>query len=119
MKTILIMSALFLLTVSVASAEEKADTLTIKGVLIDNQCAQANKDKLLEFIKTHPKDCVLMPSCAASGLAIYADGKLTEFDTDSNAKILAFLKEKDSKLEVEVVAKKAGEKLSLVSIKNQ
>lgn len=94
-------------------------TMMLKGTIIDNACATANKDNLSEFIKTHPKSCALMPSCVASGYSIYIDGKLQKFDAASNKKIETFLKKKSSKLDVVVTVKKVGEELSLISIKNQ
>ena len=101
-------------TVPVVAA---AETVTLTGDVIDNMCANANKDLLANFVKTHTKQCAL--SCIDSGYAIFADGKLTKFDKESNAKIAEFLKKEDSKLQVVVTAKKVGEELSLVSIENQ
>lgn len=115
-KTFLLLLAL-VLTVSLAFAQEAAVS-TLKGTIIDNQCA-AGKDpgQLGDFIKTHTKECAL--ACVFSGYAIFADGVLTKFDKDSNAKVEEFLKKSDSKLQVVVEVKKSGEELSLVSIKNQ
>jgi phosphoribosylamine-glycine ligase len=95
-----------------------AEVLTIKGTIIDNQCA-GTKDaqQLGEFIKTHTKECAL--ACAPSGYAIVNNGFLIKFDKESNAKVEEFLKKTDSKLDVIIEAKQAGEELSLVSIKNQ
>jgi hypothetical protein len=92
--------------------------MTIKGAIIDNQCAGTQTAQQLgEFVKTHTKECAL--ACVSSGYAIFADGALTKFDKESNVKVEEFLKKADSKLQVVVEAKKAGEELSLVSIKNQ
>ena len=99
---------------AVAAATE---TITLTGNIIDNMCADANKDTLAAFVATHTKQCAL--SCAGSGYAIFADGKLYKFDKDSSAKVAEYLKKEDSKLQVVVTAKKAGEELSLVSIENQ
>jgi hypothetical protein len=103
-----------------APVKEQAasDVMTLKGDVIDNMCAGAQSPEgLAGFVKTHTKTCAL--SCAASGYAIYSDGKLTKFDKDSSLKVEEFLKKETSKLQVVVEAKKAGEELSLVSIKNQ
>jgi len=95
-------------------------TETIKGTIIDNMCAGSQKPEMLsEFVKTHTKECATQPTCAASGYSIYADGKLMKFDEASNQKISDFLKTPTNKLEVVAEVKKAGEELSLVSIKNQ
>jgi len=101
--------------VSLAFAQE---TVSVKGTIIDLKCAGTqNAQQLGEFVKTHAKECAL--GCASSGYAVFADGALTKFDKDSNAKVEEFLKKADSKLDVVVEAKKVGEELSVVSIKNQ
>lgn len=105
---------------AVTSSSVPATTVTITGTIIDNHCASAQKpEELGSFIKTHTKQCTLMPDCVASGYSIYADGKLAKFDKASSAKIEEFLTKADSKLDVTVTAKKAGDELSLVSIENQ
>ena len=94
--------------------------MTITGELIDSMCAGSQKpEALADFVKGHTKACATMPACAASGYSIFADGKLTKFDAASNAKIVEFLSNPDSKLQVVVEANKVNEELSLVSIKNQ
>lgn len=95
------------------------ETLTLTGDIIDNICAQANKDNLAKFIKTHTKECALMPGSMDSGYSIFADGMLYKFDPDSNLKIMEFLNKEDSRPQVVVTAKKVGDELSLVSIENQ
>ena len=99
------------------SVEE--ETLTIKGVIIDNRCVDLNKNNLADFVKTHTKQCALMTACVASGYSVYSDGKIQKFDEPSNKKIVEFLKKSDSKLQVVINAKKSGELISLVSIENQ
>ncbi|MDD5408968.1 MAG: hypothetical protein PHC71_02625 [Candidatus Omnitrophica bacterium] len=106
-------------TTAVAAPATTPETMTLKGDIIDNMCAGANKDNLAEFVKTHTKECALMPNCQASGYSIFADGKLYAFDKDSSAKIAEFLKNADSKLQVTVTAKQVGDELSLISINNQ
>jgi len=105
-----------------APGEEKpvSEVLTLKGDIIDNMCAGTQTpESLAEFVKTHTKMCALAPSCVESGYSLFADGKLMKFDKDSNAKIVEFLKQENSKLQVVVEAKKVNEELSLVSIKSQ
>lgn len=93
--------------------------MTYEGTIIDNLCATGNKAKLGDFIKTHTKQCALMPNCAASGYSLYMpDGTLMPFDKASSMKIQKFLKKKSSKLEVSVTANKNADTLQLVSIKN-
>jgi hypothetical protein len=103
---------------SVSAQATVPETMILKGDIIDNMCAGTQtSEKLAEFIKIHNKMCAL--SCVASGYSIFADGKLSKFDMESNAKIEEFLKKEDSKLQVSVVVKKVGDVLSLVSIQNQ
>jgi len=108
-----------LLVSLVAVAVLEGKVITLKGTVIDNRCADLNKDNLAEFIKTHPKECALMPDCVASGYSIFADGKLYKFDQASSKKVEEFLKKAESKLEVVVQAGWEGEELKLVSIENQ
>ncbi|MFH1641187.1 MAG: hypothetical protein ABIA66_04385 [Candidatus Omnitrophota bacterium] len=99
---------------------EIPETMILKGDIIDNMCVGTKTPKeVAELVKTHTKQCALMPGCVASGYSILADGMLQKFDMESNVMIEDFLKKEDSKLQVEVVVKKMGDNLSLVSIKNQ
>jgi hypothetical protein len=92
---------------------------TMQGVLVDNACAGGHKDDMASFVKTHTKDCALMPGCIASGYSLYTqDGQLLGFSPKSNKSIVAFLKGLNSTLRVEVKVKRTGEILELVSIKN-
>lgn len=95
------------------------EPMVLKGDVVDNLCAVANKDTLAEYVKTETKECALKPECVDSGYSILADGKLYAFDKDSSAKVAEFLKNADSKLQVTVTAKQVGEELSLSSIENQ
>lgn len=130
MKKILFMLIALCCVSSLAFAEDLAEpvasmdiatseVLTLQGDIIDNMCAGMNKDTLAEFVKVHTKECALKPACMATGYAIFANGKLSKFDKDSNAKVAEFLNKADSKLQVTVTAKQVGDELSLVSIENQ
>ena len=116
MKNLLLGFMAVCLVTTVVFAQE---TITLKGDIIDNLCAGVNKEDLANFIKTHTKECALMPGCMDSGYAIFSDGTLYKFDPDSNSKIIEFLQKEDSNLQVVVTAKKVGEELSLVSLENQ
>ena len=123
MKSITLMSILVLVLASlvfVTNAQAvEVMAVTMSGTVIDNACASSHSSDLAEFIKTHTKECTLMPPCVLSGYAIYSDGKLYKFDKASNAKVEKFLRGEASKLQVTIVAKKTGEELELVSIENQ
>ena len=92
--------------------------IAVKGTIIDNMCANANKANIADFIKTHPKSCAVMAACSAGGYSIYSDGKLIKFTDASTIKIAEFLKKDASKLTVDITANKVGDTLDLVSIKN-
>ena len=90
----------------------------MKGTIVDNACADANKADLGNFVKTHPKSCAQMAACEASGYSLYSDGKRMKFTDASNKKVIAFLKLAGSKLTVDTEVNKTGDMLDLVSIKN-
>lgn len=116
----LILAVIFSITLAVNTyAAAQTGKMVMKGTIIDNMCASSHQKDLAAFIKVHPKSCVLMPSCAASGYSLYADGKLYKFDKESNKKIEQFLMKKDSILKVEVNVIHVKNMLHLVSIKNQ
>lgn len=119
MRKIMMLAVVLCFTISLAFAESPA-IVTLKGYIIDNICASTQKvEHLAEYVKLHPKDCAVMPSCAEAGYSIFFDGKLMKFDKKSNIMIERFLNKPDSKLQVVVKAKKIGDALSLVSIVNQ
>jgi len=95
-----------------------AAPMKITGTIVDNLCADSNKANIGEFVKTHTKSCATMPGCERSGYSIYADKKLTKFTAASNAKIIQFLKNKNSTLNVKIEANKNGDMLDLLSINN-
>ena len=109
----------FVSTLAFAQDATAPATIMLKGTLIDDTCAGANRADLADFIKTHTKQCALMSGSIDSTYSIYADGKLYKFDKDSSAKVAEFLKKADSKLQVTVTAKQVGDELNLVSIENQ
>ena len=102
-----------------AQKGNKSEKLTVSGIVVDNHCANAHKSDLDKFTKSHPKECTLMPDCAASGYSLYHHGALLRFNKESSKKVEQFLKNKDSKTEVTVVVSKSGEEYNLISIKNK
>ncbi|OHD64043.1 MAG: hypothetical protein A2176_05470 [Spirochaetes bacterium RBG_13_51_14] len=125
MKQVMTLLAVMILLSNAIIAAEKpkealSNTMTLSGTIIDNLCAKAHKTSIESFIKTHTKECALMPDCAASGYSLYHYGALIPFDNESSQKIEQFLKIKDSSLNVTVVVEKAaGDTYSLISIRNQ
>lgn len=122
MKRLILLAAALCLTASSAFAQNSTESviLTLRGDIIDNVCASAQKPSALPaFVRAHTKACATMPACMAGGYSIFVGGKLFKFDKASNAKIVEFLNKPNSKLQVVVEAKKAGDELTLVSITNQ
>lgn len=111
----IVVAGLFLFVQGTALAEPAVLT----GTVIDNACASSHQADLASFIKTHTKECALMPGCEASGYLLYSGGKLYKFDNEGSAKIAEFLKGKDAKLDVTVKAEVSGDMLKLVSVENQ
>jgi len=116
-KTVLVIALFFLIAnLALAAQMSVPKTITVKGIIIDNMCAIENKNNLSNFIETHDKDCALMSHCAASGFSLYRDGRLMEFDKESNSRILKFIKTTDSSMNVEVTVKRSGKKWNLLRI---
>lgn len=120
MKKVFFLGMALCLLAGLSFAQQGNAPITIKGVIIDNQCAGSQTpEQLAKFVLTHTKECALMPACVASGYSIFSNGKLRKFDKESNGKVESFLKKPESKLQVEIVAKENAGLLSVVSIANQ
>jgi hypothetical protein len=120
----LVLAVVFIASIAAFAATEKVkDTrpvITMTGTIIDNSCAASHKSDLKSFIKTHTKDCALMPSCVASGYSLYTEkGELIPFNRGSYKKIASFLKEKNSKLTVKVEVVRDNKAIMVKSIKNK
>jgi len=118
---VVMLAAVFGMSGAALAADKKAGgkTTTMEGYVIDSKCAEANKDNLGEFVKTHEKDCALAPACKASGYNLYSDGKLYKFDKASSAKVGKFLAKDDSKLHVKAdIENEKGDMVKLVKITN-
>ena len=91
-----------LLMAVVAFAREGKD-VKLTGYIIDNACsARASSENGAEKVKNHTVKCALMPSCAKSGYAVYADGKLFKLDEEGNKKASDILKNTKSEKSVQV-----------------
>lgn len=123
MKKLALLGIVFSFITAIAFAQAPtpvAEVETLKGDIIDNMCAGAQKpEALAEFVKTHTKQCALSPDCQAAGYSVLADGKLIKLDKESTVKVVEFLTKEDSKLQVVVTGKKTGEELNVASIENQ
>jgi hypothetical protein len=110
------------LVTSLSFAQEKGvlntnSEIVLKGDIIDTWCTESHKGDLLNYVKKHTKYCSI--ACEKGGYSILADGVLYMFDTDSNVKIVDFLKKPEGKQQVVITAKRIGDKLSLITIESQ
>ena len=102
------------------AAEASADSMVLRGVLIDNLNADANNADLPEYIKTYTRVKALKPESLARGFSIYAEGMRYPFDAVSCGKVSEFIKTPGNKIHVSAIVKKASNnEVTLVSIENQ
>ena len=109
---------LVLLLAGIALARE-GKSVKLTGYLIDNACsARAATDNGAEKVKNHTVKCALMPSCAKSGYAVFADGKLYKLDEEGNKKAGDILKntKADKALQVAVEGTVDGDMLTVSKI---
>ena len=100
-KKTFVIGVVLLLAVVAFAREGKAVKLT--GYIIDNACsARAAGENGAEKVKNHTVKCAMMPSCAKSGYAVYADGKLYKLDEEGNKKAADILKNTKSEKSVQV-----------------
>lgn len=95
------------------------DPIGLDGYIIDNASMRANRDNLDKFLKTYTKEVALATENVNSGYSIFANNQGYPLDKESCAKVVEFLKNPDSKLQVRVSAKQAGDALSVSSFINQ
>lgn len=113
---ILVFGLFIVAAFGLATTASAADTMTMKGYIIDTKCATANADKLADFVKTHPKDCAI--ACHDSGYNLYSDGKLYKFDKESSDMAYDFLQKADSKTMVSAEVIMTGDTVKLVKVMN-
>jgi hypothetical protein len=92
------------LTVACVLYAQDNKSVKISGYLIDNACATAHvKDaNFKERAAKHSTSCALMPDCAGSGYAVFADGKLYKLDKAGNESAAGLLKDTETKAGVMV-----------------
>lgn len=85
--------ALVFLLAGVALAAKEGKSVKLTGYIIDNACsARAASENGAEKVKNHTVKCAMMPPCAKSGYAVYADNKLYKLDEEGNKKAAEILK---------------------------
>ena len=98
MKKLLATFALFGLVCAApfAVAEDKKDTKTLTGALIDEACGKKNDTE--EKAVKHGKDCTV--KCAGKDTAtllFISGGKTYKIDKDSKSKVMEYLKKDETK----------------------
>lgn len=111
--------ALVLLLAGVAAAAKEGKSVKLTGYVIDNACsARAAGDNGADKVKAHSVKCAMMPKCAESGYAVYADNKLYKLDAEGNKKVAEILKstKADRGLQVSVEGSVEGDTLTVSKI---
>jgi type 1 fimbria pilin len=100
-KKVFVLGTVLLMAV-VAFAREGKD-VKLTGYVIDNACsARAAGENGAEKVKNHTVKCAMMPPCAKSGYAVFADGKLYKLDEEGNKKAADILKNTKAEKGVQV-----------------
>jgi hypothetical protein len=106
-----------------------ASTMTLKGVLIDDQCSSKAEVRLvpgprieggLIVAEAHTRECLLMPACQKSGYGIFTlDNKYVKFDAAGSKKALDAIKASKSldNLSVEVTGAMQGDAFKVETLK--
>jgi hypothetical protein len=98
------------------------DNDSLVGVIVDKACATGKVAKQGGDLQTaaanESKGCILMPSCAKSGLGVYSGGKYYEFDAKGNELAKAALEKskKDKGATFKVTGKVTGDKVAVTGI---
>ena len=99
-KTLLV--GMILLLAGIALARE-GKSVKLTGYIIDNACsARAASENGAEKVKNHTVKCAMMPNCAKSGYAVFADNKLYKLDEAGNKKAAEILKNTKAEKGVQV-----------------
>ena len=99
-KTLLV--GMILLLAGIALARE-GKSVKLTGYIIDNACSgRASSENGAEKVKNHTVKCAMMPNCAKSGYAVFADNKLYKLDEAGNQKAAEILKNTKAEKGVQV-----------------
>ena len=114
---------LLLFAFVILPAQDKKETHTMSGYLVDKMCgsgmAKKAPDKAMASAAKHTRSCALEEGCAESGYGLMMGGKWTAFDDAGNKEAAAFLKKTKAKdhLYVAVSGTMDGETIKVSSIK--
>ena len=111
-----------------AVAAGAADTVTLKGVIMDKDSAPEAKVRVLSsgieggmvVAEAHEREALLKPAAIRGGYGIYTrDDKFYEFDAAGNAKALAAIRgsKKLVDFEAEVTGEISGDTIKVKTIK--
>jgi len=104
-------------------SSDKAGVMTMKGYVVDAQCAgdMADKEDVMKKAANHTKKCALNEKCAESGYGLFSDGKWYKFDEagDKQAKALIEKTSKKDQIAVEVKGTMGDGTMAVTSIKEQ
>ena len=115
-KTLLL--GMILLLAGIALARE-GKSVKLTGYIIDNACsARASSENGAEKVKNHTVKCAMMPNCAKSGYAVFADNKLYKLDEAGNKKAAEILKNTKAEkgIQVSVEGTLDGDTLKVTSL---
>ncbi len=98
-----------------------ADLVQIQGYLVDRQCAESvwNSSDPLSFVRSHIKDCALMPNCIQEGYVLFANSKWYYLSKHGNELAVKVLKasKKQRGFYVQVSGELQNDRLQVQSIK--
>ena len=117
--TLILVAALFA-RVSIAQ-EKKAETIVLKGYVVDAMCGEAwaKKGNGPEKAAKHTKVCALNDHCSASGYGIFSDSRWVKFDGngDREAKAAIQKSKKERGHYFEVRGRMEGQTFQVASLK--
>jgi predicted amidohydrolase YtcJ len=115
----ILLVGMVLLLAGIALAKE-GKSVKLTGYIIDNACAagRATGDNATDKVKDHSVKCAMMPKCAESGYAVFADNKLYKLDKAGNKKAAEILKNTKAEkgVQVSVEGTVDGDTLTVTSI---
>jgi hypothetical protein len=115
------MKKFVLILFAAVSISAFAADATVKGYLVDLQCAAEEKYSP-SFAATHKKACMQMDDCAASGYGVLtADKKLVKFDKAGNERAKKFIADlkKERDIRVNVIGNVKGDTIAVSKIELQ
>ena len=95
-------------------SESEGTERLYRGKIIDNACSAAHKDDINSFAQTYDKEKAVQ---CTLGYCLYFNRTIKEFDSESNGRIVEYLKRPGSTLTVTVIATEIEGKLHIIELK--